>query len=251
MFDAAFGGFHTTSAFIIRKSSILSGGPVVVTAFRGLLFNGDGPDSPRGVDNYDPVATEGYIIGPSDAAFGRLILRRVSDPGGTPTISANIPITVNATSFPIKVDHLGNTGSINGRLDALDDRLFAAHIRNGRLWTAHNIAVTSTGAASGFDTERRNAARWYEVASHMYTLPLGWSLAGYYVNLSWWNGLDPAVRTFMTAVLKDVDTAQWTVGADVTQDPFSHRWRDHWPSRHGRTRHIECAYPLHRQLHGL
>ncbi len=70
----------------------------------------------------------------------------------------------------------------------------------------------TTGTGSG------NAARWYEVSSHMYTLPLGWSLAGYYVNLSWWNGLDPAVRTFMTAVLNDVDKAQWTVGADVTQD---------------------------------
>jgi TRAP-type transport system periplasmic protein len=69
-----------------------------------------------------------------------------------------------------------------------------------------------TGTGSG------NAARWYEVATHMYTLPLGWSLAGYYVNLSWWNGLDPAIRTFMTAALKDVDTAQWTVGFDVTQD---------------------------------
>ena len=69
-----------------------------------------------------------------------------------------------------------------------------------------------TGTGSG------NAARWYEVSTHMYTLPLGWSLAGYYVNLSWWNGLDPAVRNFMAAVLNDVDKAQWTVGADVTQD---------------------------------
>ncbi len=46
-------------------------------------------------------------------------------------------------------------------LDALDDRLFAAHIRNGRLWTAHNIAVDSTGVSSG--SEDRDAARWYEL----------------------------------------------------------------------------------------
>ena len=70
----------------------------------------------------------------------------------------------------------------------------------------------TTGTGSG------NAARWYEVASHMYTLPLGWSLAGYYVNASWWNGLDPAVRSFMEATMRDVNEAQWKIGAEGTQD---------------------------------
>jgi hypothetical protein len=117
------------------------------------------------------VANEGYFIGPSDAVFGRLILRRISDPGGTPAISADIAITVSATSFPIPTDHLGNTnladlnadGFPDGDLDSLDDRLFAAHIRNGKLWTAHNIAVTATGAASNVNAQRRNGVRWYEL----------------------------------------------------------------------------------------
>ncbi|MEY2545004.1 MAG: hypothetical protein QOG48_121 [Verrucomicrobiota bacterium] len=164
MFGATSGSFITTSAFVIRKSSILNGGPIVTTAFRNLITGGDGPDSPRGVDNFDPNATEGYIIGPSDSAFGRLIMRRVSNPGGTPTISGNIAITVNATSWPIKVDHFGNSGGSNGRLDALDDRLYAAQIRNGRLWTAHSISVTSSGIASNSDTDRRSAVRWYELS---------------------------------------------------------------------------------------
>src|SRR5581483_2980138 len=164
MFGASSGSFITTSAFVIRKSSLLNGGPIVTTAFRNLITGGDGPDSPRGVDNFDPNATEGYIIGPSDSAFGRLIMRRVSDPGGTPTISGNIAITVNATSWPIKVDHLGNTGGSPGRLDALDDRLYAAQIRNGRLWTAHSVSVTSGGVASTSDTNRRSAVRWYELS---------------------------------------------------------------------------------------
>jgi uncharacterized repeat protein (TIGR01451 family) len=162
MFVAATGAFANCSAWVIRKSSILSGGPVVVTAFRNLLTS-DGPLTPRGVDNYDPASNEGYIMGVSAAVFGRLVLRRVSTPGATPAISADIPITVNATSLPIPVDHLGNTGGNNGRLDALDDRLFAVHIRNHRLWTAHNIAVTSTGVASNSNVERRNGARWYEL----------------------------------------------------------------------------------------
>lgn len=70
----------------------------------------------------------------------------------------------------------------------------------------------TTGTGSG------NAARWYEVASHMYTLPLGWSLAGYYVNVSWWNRLDPAVREFMTGIIREVNEEQWRVGGEVTQD---------------------------------
>ncbi|MDT5261740.1 MAG: hypothetical protein QOC61_744 [Acidobacteriota bacterium] len=162
MFAAAAGTFNNFAAFVIRKSSILSGGPVVTTVFRNLVTT-DGPDTPRGVDNFDPAATEGYFIGPSDAAFGRLIMRRVSDPGGTPAISANISITVSATSFPITVDHLGDTGGTNGNLDALDDRLFQAHIRNGHLWTAHNLAVTAAGVASNSNTQRRDGVRWYEL----------------------------------------------------------------------------------------
>lgn len=169
MFGATSGAFNGCSAFVIRKSSILSGGPVVATAFRGLIPDPnttDGMLSPRGVDNYDPAATEGYFIGVSNAAFGRLIMRRISDPGGTPTISADILITVSSTAFPIPVAHLGNTGGNNGRLDALDDRLYSAHIRGGRLWTAHNIGVTATGVSGGTTTAtgtRRNAVRWYEL----------------------------------------------------------------------------------------
>ena len=35
-------------------------------------------------------------------------------PGGTPSISSNIPITVPTTTFPARVPHLGNTGGLNG-----------------------------------------------------------------------------------------------------------------------------------------
>ena len=157
MFDAAAATFNNTAGFVIRKSSILSGGPIVTTAFRGLI-GVDGPESPRGVDNYDPAANEGYFVGTSFTTFGSLSLRRISDPGGTPAISLDIAVIVPATSFPIAVNNLGAT-----RLDALNDRLFAAHIRNGRLWTAHNIAVLATGIAATAGAQRRDAVRWYEL----------------------------------------------------------------------------------------
>jgi hypothetical protein len=164
MFTGA-GAFVGTDGYVVRKSSVLSGGPIVVTTFANLAAGaGAGPFTPQGVDNYDPVATEGYFIGVDNATFSTLMLRRVSTPGGSPTISANIAITVATTSFPITVDHLGDTGGTNGNLDALDDRLFAAHIRNGQLWTAHNIAVTAAGVGFSSDAQRRDGVRWYKLS---------------------------------------------------------------------------------------
>ena len=133
---------------------------MVVTAFRGLLAGG-GMFAPQGVDNFDANASEGYFIGGSTAPSGGLILRRISDPGGTPSISTNIIVTVPQRTDPIKVPHLGNTGGANGQLTGGDERLAMAQIRNGRLWTAHSMSVNNTGGVTG--TLTRNAARWYEL----------------------------------------------------------------------------------------
>ncbi len=156
--------FNSTDGWVVRKSSVLAGGPIVVTVFRGLVanVNSAGPYTPQGVDDDDPNATEGYFIGVDAQTYGTLVMRRVSTPGGTPSISSNLFCTVPATGAPLTVPHLGNTGGTNGFLDALDDRLFAAHLRNGKLWTAHNVGVNNTGAASG--TVTRNGARWYQLA---------------------------------------------------------------------------------------
>ncbi|MGH7730443.1 MAG: T9SS type A sorting domain-containing protein [Candidatus Eiseniibacteriota bacterium] len=155
--------FDSCDGFVVRKSSVLGAGPIVVTALRGLVASpaSDGPVVPQGVDNYDPAATEGYFIGVSNTLFGRLVLRRVGTAGGTPTVSANVGITVPATSFPLLVPHLGNTGGAAGNLSATNDRLFAAHLRNGSLWTAHNIGVNNAGTTAG--TRTRNGSRWYEL----------------------------------------------------------------------------------------
>ena len=159
------GSFVGCTGFVVRKSSVLGAGPIVVTAFRRLVSGSvDGPFSPQGVDNYDPAADEGYFVGTSATTAGRLILRRVSNPGGIPTISGNILIPTAATASPIPVPHLGNNlpgGSYNGKLDAVDNRLLAAHLRNGRLWTAHNIQVNASGVASS--SGGRDGSRWYEL----------------------------------------------------------------------------------------
>ena len=167
MFTTA-GAFNSTKGFVIPKAPLLTASPATVWAFSGLVATptGAGPFAPRGVDNYaTAVSTEGYFIGVDNATFNTLMLRRITNPGSlgpAPTISANISIaTPLTTRFPVLVPHLGNTGGTGGRLDSLDDRLYYAHLRNGRLWTSHNIGVNNTGVAGA--TNNRNAARWYEI----------------------------------------------------------------------------------------
>ncbi|MGE0798324.1 MAG: TRAP transporter substrate-binding protein [Lautropia sp.] len=69
-----------------------------------------------------------------------------------------------------------------------------------------------TGTATG------NGARWYEVTSHMYALPVLWGTSAYVANLAWWNKLDPAVRDFLQATFKDVENQQWKLGQEATED---------------------------------
>ena len=149
--------------FVVKKSSILGAGPIVYTVFNNVIdfSTAVGPYVPQGVDNFDPGATEGYFIGVDNAYFGRLILRRVSNPGGTPTLSGNIPLAVPATRLPLQVEHKGNDNTRTGLMDGIDDRLFMAHIRNNRLWTVHNLAVNNKGVCVNSST--RNGSRWYEI----------------------------------------------------------------------------------------
>lgn len=158
------GSFSNTRAIVINKASIQGNGPMVSTNLGNLLANSSaaGPYTPQGVDNPDPTATEGYFIGTDNATFGTLMIRRVSTPGGTPTISGNLSLTVSTTASPLLVNHQGNTGGNSGRLDALDDRLFMAQMRNGTLWTAHNVGVNNTGVSS---SATRNGARWYQISN--------------------------------------------------------------------------------------
>ncbi|MGB4843348.1 MAG: T9SS type A sorting domain-containing protein [Ferruginibacter sp.] len=163
MFTLA-GAFSGTNGYVINRANLMAGGAYTVYAFTNLATGSvAGPYTPQGVDNFDLLATEGYFVGVDALSYSLLQIRRVSTPAGVPTISANISLTVNTTSSPLRVPHLGNTGGAGGQLDALDDRLYAAMIRNGRLWTAHNISVNASGVGVGSGGTRRNGTRWYEL----------------------------------------------------------------------------------------
>lgn len=164
------GTFVRTDAWVIPKAPALTGSPLTVWHFTSLATGAAaGPFAPRGVDNVDPTNTgptaTGYFIGVDILAFSLLQVRRVTDPSNTvssPTMSANIPLTVPTTTSGNRVEHLGNTGGLNGGLDSLDDRLYAAVLRNGRLWTAHNFRTSAAGVANTA-AQSRNSIRWYEI----------------------------------------------------------------------------------------
>ena len=70
-----------------------------------------------------------------------------------------------------------------------------------------------TGSGSG------NAAKWYEVTTHQYTLPLSWAVSGYFANLAWWNKLPADVRKFMEDSFRELSDKQWQLGGvEFTQD---------------------------------
>lgn len=156
--------FRGSSAWVVRKSSVLDGATAVVTAFHDLTggAGGPGPFAPQGVNNDDAAAAIGYFLGVDNTALGTLVLRRVSTPGGTPTISGNINIAVAPTALPIPVRHRGNTAGANGFLSANDDRLGSVFMRAGRAWVAHTIGVNESGVAAGVN---RDGVRWYEIGS--------------------------------------------------------------------------------------
>jgi hypothetical protein len=157
------GGYVTSDGFVINKNSLISGGPMIVTTFRNLVnpFTFSGPYSPQGVDVFDANATEGYFLGVDGQFFGMLQLRRVLNPGGVPQISGNIPIRIPATANPLSVPHRGNNAGPAGNLDAIDTRLGNAHVRDGLLYTVHNVGVNNRGISLSPIT--RDGCRWYEI----------------------------------------------------------------------------------------
>jgi TRAP-type C4-dicarboxylate transport system substrate-binding protein len=91
----------------------------------------------------------------------------------------------------------------------------AVSLTFGEVYTAlerGTVDCAPTGTTTG------STAKWWEVSSHLYTLPIAWGTSGYFVNLAWWNKLDPAVRAFIEKTMVEVQEAQWKLGAEATLD---------------------------------
>jgi hypothetical protein len=155
--------FVACDVFVVNKANLLAG-TLTVTPFRNVCTStGAGIYTPHGCDNDDPSSNQGYIFGTAGDVFGQVRVRKISDPGGTPSMSSDFNITVPSTQNGRTVVAQGSTGN----LDGLDDRIFAAKIFWNRItntpsiWAAHNIDGTNTGVSSG--SGDRNLSRWYEI----------------------------------------------------------------------------------------
>jgi hypothetical protein len=156
-------GSGTPSVFVVNKNSVVTGGPIVLTAFRQL----GNMNAPMGCSNTSLTSNFGYFIG--SGGNGLLNIRRISNPGGTPTISAAISLTVPATALPLTVPQAGGGSNLSG----VDQRLIGAQILRNQfstssandrtIWCSHNINVTSAGVGSSSGT--RNGVRWYQIGN--------------------------------------------------------------------------------------
>jgi hypothetical protein len=160
--DAANISFSGTTAFVIQKAPLVNSNTLRVFAFRNLIDNnGNGPYTPQGVDNFDHNPSFGYFIGVNASTSGQLSLIEIGNVATSPFIAHMSIINVPHTSSPLLIPHLGNNNGVTGYLDSIDDRLMYAHIRNGHLWTCHNVGLDNNGSTSGFLT--RTGCRWYEI----------------------------------------------------------------------------------------
>jgi hypothetical protein len=158
-----------STAFVVRKSSVLGAGPLVATAFRGAGY------FQVPVDQFDASSTVGYIttlFHPTQSGS----FYRVVDPGGTPTLSAEVPYSgvpnPGARSFIKPVRHRGSLaetgvpGNDAGRMFLGNGTSHSVPLRHGRLWVGDLWGVDHMGGfrqlGSG-STATRNGLSFVEL----------------------------------------------------------------------------------------
>ena len=71
-----------------------------------------------------------------------------------------------------------------------------------------------TGSYSGY------SAKWYEVSTHLYTLPINWNQQIHAANKAYWNKLDPDVQAFLETNIQNLYNEIWEAAARETQEGY-------------------------------
>ncbi|SHH40258.1 TRAP transporter substrate-binding protein [Pollutimonas bauzanensis] len=71
-----------------------------------------------------------------------------------------------------------------------------------------------TGSMSGY------SAKWYEVSTHLYVLPINWNQQIHAANLDYWNKLDPKVQEFLQKNISVMTDRIWDAAAKETQEGY-------------------------------
>lgn len=69
-----------------------------------------------------------------------------------------------------------------------------------------------TGTSAG------NTNRWWEVTKYLYTMPMGWAIQFYGMNMESWQRLDPKVQQFFTDEFAKLNDRMWAQAAADVQD---------------------------------
>ncbi len=71
-----------------------------------------------------------------------------------------------------------------------------------------------TGSLSGY------SAKWYEVSTHLYALPINWNQQIHAVNQATWDKLDPKVQEFVQTNIKTLMDDIWKAADEQTQQGY-------------------------------
>ncbi|HEU6440719.1 MAG TPA: TRAP transporter substrate-binding protein [Microvirga sp.] len=71
-----------------------------------------------------------------------------------------------------------------------------------------------TGSLSGY------SAKWYEVSTHLYALPINWNQQIHAVNQATWDKLDPKVQEFIQTNIKTLMDDIWKAADEQTQQGY-------------------------------
>ncbi len=76
------------------------------------------------------------------------------------------------------------------------------------------IDCAVSGSMSGY------SGKWYEVATHLYTLPINWNQQLHAANLDLWNKMDPKVQDFLQKNIDVMIDQIWDDAAKATQEGY-------------------------------
>lgn len=156
--------FSGSNMWVINKANLIASTPsLTVTSFPHSITGTD-MYTPQGVHNDDPAASNGYFVGASQTLYSKLVVKKVSYSGTTPTLSGDLNLTTPITYTPMSVPTLGGVA-----IDGNDRRLCAAMIKKNKitgtanLWIAQGTLLNISGVGgSGGD---RDGALWLEIGN--------------------------------------------------------------------------------------
>jgi TRAP-type C4-dicarboxylate transport system substrate-binding protein len=94
----------------------------------------------------------------------------------------------------------------------------AVEIPFAEVYTSLQRGVADCAATS---TVAGNAQKWYEVSTHMVTLPLGWAISAHVANKNFWDKLEPGARTFLTKEMDGMEKMLWDMARDRGDDALN------------------------------